>query len=105
MGEAIDNGLKDDLFLLVGYLLSSAHGLYGEPASYGPFRLLDAAGRLLELMDAHGLSDPFLEELEAELARERFGSMSERPTRDILNELVMRYTVELKAHTESQGAE
>jgi len=95
----VDDALKNDLFLLVGYLLSSAHGLYDEPASYGPFRLLDAAGRLLEVMQSHNLSDPFLAEIEKELAKERFGAMSDLSMRDDLNALVMRYTAELKSRT------
>ena len=56
--------LRHDLFLLVGYLLTSAHGVYDEPAGYGPFRLLDTAGRLLATMRAHDLADPFLDQLE-----------------------------------------
>jgi hypothetical protein len=92
----MDESLKHDLFLLLGFLLTSAHGLYDEPASYGPFRLVDAAGRLLELMQAQNLSDPFLQQLGEELARERFAAMSDPPLRQILDEWVMRYTEELK---------
>ncbi len=95
----MDEALNNDLFLLVGFLLSSASGLYEEPASYGPFRLLDAAGRLLGIMRSHGASDPFLHELEDKLAKERLGAMSDRPTRDILNDLVMRFATELKERT------
>ncbi len=95
----MDEALKNDLFLLVGFLLSSAYGLYEEPASYGPFRLLDTAGRLLGIMRSHAMSDPFLQELEEQLAKERLGAMSDRPTRDMLNDLVMRFTTELKERT------
>jgi hypothetical protein len=96
----VDEALKNDLFRLVGFLLSSAHGLYDEPASYGPFRLMDAAGRLLEVMRAHGLVDAFLQELEKDLDKQRFGAMNNQDTHAILNELVIRYMVELKERIE-----
>lgn len=88
--------LHRDLFLLVGYLLTSAHGLYGEPAGYGPFRLLDAAGRLLSTMEAHGLSDPYLAELEATLAAQRFGHGDDEQLQATLDRLCLEYAEELK---------
>ncbi|GAB4536339.1 MAG: hypothetical protein Kow0063_21710 [Anaerolineae bacterium] len=88
--------LRQDLFLLLGYLLTSAHGLYAEPAGYGPFRLLDAAGRLLELMDTHELADPFLAQLGEAVRAERFGNSSDEMLREALNQLCLRYALELK---------
>lgn len=81
--------LKRDLFLLVGYLLTSAHGLYGEPPGYGPFRLLDAAGRLLHVMREHGMTDPYLDGLAATIDRERFGNSTDEELRQILNEIIL----------------
>ena len=89
-------GLQKDLFLLLGYLLTSAHGLYNEPAGYGPFRLLDGAGRLLEIMQSHDLGDPFLQQLNDMIQSERFGTSDDAQLRLRLNEMVMRYTDELK---------
>jgi hypothetical protein len=94
-----DDALRQDLFLLVGYLLTSAHGLYGEPAGYGPFRLLDSAGRLLAIMEAHGLTDPFLSQLERVIAAERFGHSGDQELCATLDELVRQYAAELKART------
>jgi hypothetical protein len=96
-----DDALKHDLFLLVGFLLSSSHGLYDEPPSYGPFRLLDAAARMLEVMQAHDLSDAFLQELKSALDQERFGAMGGPSPRDLLNDLLLRYALELKERTGS----
>ena len=87
--------LRRELFLLVGYLLSSAHGLYDEPLGYGPFRLLDTAGRLLEIMRAHGLGDPFLERLERSIADERAGSSDDDQLRRAIDDLVAEYAAEL----------
>jgi hypothetical protein len=91
--------LRQDLFLLVGYLLTSAHGLYGEPAGYGPFRLLDAAGRLLATMQTHGLGDAFLTKLEEAIQAERIGNSSDEELCEALNELCLRYAAELKERT------
>ena len=90
-----DESIQHELFLLVGYLLTSAHGLYDEPAGYGPFRLMDAAGRLLEIMAAHGLADPYLNRLQAAIRAERFGNKSDQELRDVLNELCLQYAAEL----------
>jgi hypothetical protein len=94
-----EEALHRDLFLLVGYLLTSAHGLYDEPKGYGPFRLLDAAGRLLVIMEAHGLSDPFLRQLEHAVAAERFGHGDDEQLRTRLNELCLESAAELKRRT------
>ncbi len=97
-----NESLQRDLFLLVGYLLTSAHGLYEEPAGYGPFRLMDAAGRLLALMKAHGLADPFLNQLEQAIEAERFGNSTDEELHATLNELTMQYTAELKKRLSTQ---
>jgi hypothetical protein len=89
--------LRRDLFLLVGYLLTSAHGLFEEPKGYGPFRLVDTAGRLLAIMDAQGMSDPYLDELRDALDAERTGVSSDEELRARLDELSVRYAAELKA--------
>jgi hypothetical protein len=91
-----DDTLHRDLFLLAGYLLTSAHGLYAEPAGYGPFRLMDAAGRLLAIMEAHGLADPFLKGLESAIRTERFGQSDDQELRATLNELCLQYAQGLK---------
>jgi hypothetical protein len=91
-----NDALRRDLFLLTGYLLTSAHNLYQEPAGYGPFRLMDTAGRLLELMETHGLADPFTTQLLGAIQTERFGSSNNEELRDFLNKLSLQYATELK---------
>jgi hypothetical protein len=65
--------LRGDLFNLVGFLLTSAYGLYDEPAGYGPRRLMDAARQLLSIMETADLSDPYLMELRQALDGQRYG--------------------------------
>jgi hypothetical protein len=91
-----DQSYQQDLSLLVGYLLTSAHGLYEEPAGYAPFRLLDTAGRLLDIMVAHGLDDPFFLELKKRIDAERTGHSSDEELRATLDELCQQYARELK---------
>ena len=97
-----DETLRQDLFLLVGYLLTSAHGLHGEPKGYGPFRLVDAAGRLLTAMDAHGLADPFLTQLAERVEAERVGHSDDEQLHAALDTLCTDYAVELKRRVPQQ---
>ena len=83
--------LLDDLRLLVGFLLTSAYGLYGEPKGYGPFRLMDAAGRLLAAMEKHGMNDVQLTALREKIDGERFGHSSDAELQAFLNELCLEY--------------
>lgn len=91
-----DEKLRQELFHLVGYLLTSAHGLYDEPKGYGPLRLLDSAGRLLAIMEATGLSDPFLTELSQAIDAQRFGSSDDEALRAFLDQMCLQYAAELK---------
>jgi hypothetical protein len=91
-----EESLREDLFLLVGYLLTSAHGLYDEPKGYGPFRLVDAAGRLLATMDTHEMADPFLVQLEEAVEAERVGHSDDEQLRAVLDDLCTEYAIELK---------
>ena len=63
---------------LICYLIASARGLIAEPKLYGPMRLVDAAGRLIDLADHCGMHDARLEEIakridEGNLAARREG--------------------------------
>lgn len=87
-----DDGLRDELLLLVGFLLTSARGLVDEPRSYGPSRLLEAAGRVLVLMDQQGMLDDPLQGIKAEIDSERFGPWEEEVFVARLDALALRWT-------------
>ena len=93
--------LSDDLFKLVGYLLTSACGLYDEPASYGPRRLIDSARQLLSIMEVGRLSDPYLVELKEHLDGERFGNSDDQALREFLDQACLQYAAELKERVAS----
>jgi hypothetical protein len=84
--------LRDELLVLVGFLLTSAHGLLDEPQSYGPTRLLDAAGRVLDLMEEGGMLDDSLKEIKGIIDNERFGPMDEEGFPARLDQLALRWT-------------
>lgn len=84
MNDVDNQALSDELFLLLSYMLTSAQGLVGEPADYGVFRMIDASGRLLEIMEIHGFSDEFTSQLKQAIDQEREGSMdNERQNRNV----------------------
>ncbi len=94
--------LQEELFHLIVYILTSARGLYEEPADYGIFRLLDTAGRLLEIMEnGELLTDPFLVELKRLVDEEREGSMDDKRQRQHLDEMVQAIAAEMRRRLES----
>lgn len=88
--------LKNDLFLLVSYMLTSARGLYDEPADYGIFRLIDSAGRLLSIMESYGLADPFISQLKQALDEEREGNMDQSNQRTHLDRMILDIVTEIQ---------
>ncbi|MFV2043478.1 MAG: DUF6092 family protein [Anaerolineales bacterium] len=92
--------LKEELFLLVGFLLTSAHGLYDEPAKYGPLRLIDATHRLLVALESTGLDDPFLADLREGLDAKRSGNSDAQSTRSFLDLVCVKHAEELNVRLE-----
>ena len=88
--------MKEELFNLAAYMVTSARGLYDEPPDYGIFRLVDSCGRLLAIMEADGGLDPFLAHLKEEIDEEREGNMDEDRQREHLDLLVMEIARELQ---------
>jgi hypothetical protein len=84
--------LRDELLLLIGFLLTSAHGLFDEPPSYGPARLLETAGRLLDMMQEQGMLDDSLQEMKALIDHERYGPMDEDGFPDRIDHLALWWT-------------
>lgn len=52
--KSTENILKDDHFKLLAFLITSARGCVDEPPLYGPLRLIDAAARLIKIMEKEG---------------------------------------------------
>ena len=84
--------LRDEMLLLVGFMLTSAHGLVDEPPSYGPARLLEATGRLLDMMEEQGMLDDSLGQIKGLIDNERFGPMDEEGFPARLDQLALMWT-------------
>ena len=84
--------LTGELLLLIGFMLTGAHGLVDEPKSYGPARLVEAAGRLLDMMEERGMLDDSLKEIKGIIDHERFGPMDEEGFPARLDQLALTWT-------------
>jgi hypothetical protein len=96
--------LGEDLVNLVGFLLTGAHGLFDEPPGYGPFRLLDAAGRLLAVMETAELADPFLTQLRRRIDEQRFGPSDDQALRAFLDQASLQFAAGLKGRVSTPSA-
>ncbi|MCE1255110.1 MAG: DUF6092 family protein [Anaerolineae bacterium] len=88
--------LHDELFFLTGFMLNSARGLYEEKPEYGIFRLMDASTRLLNIMQAHALTDEFLDDVTDMLNEEISSSMDDVRQRETLEKIVALFTAEMQ---------
>lgn len=88
--------MKNELFHLTAYMVTSARGLFDEPGDYGTFRLIDSAGRLLAIMEEQGMLDPFLERLKDALDEERVGSMDSDTQVERLDRMILEIVQELQ---------
>jgi hypothetical protein len=75
---------------VVGFMVVSARGLLDEPAAYGPFRLIDAARRLVTVLDGEGLSSARLDRLRRQIDEgESSGLQGPEEFRAFLDALVL----------------
>ncbi|GEM_PF-45221 len=98
MGRVEKTG-DDYLFELALFLATSAQGCLNEPPLYGPFRLLDALSRLIDLQEYGGglTQDPFLRDLKNFVDSKKFLVMYDvEGFKRAIDEVVMRLTTEAK---------
>jgi hypothetical protein len=65
-----DEELRFAFMEILTYLATSARGTIDEPRLYGPLRLMEAANRMIHLMEQLGLSDPDLDTLRHRIVSE-----------------------------------
>ena len=98
MGKEKSNGDKY-LFDLAIFLATSARGCVEEPHLYGPFRLVDALSRLIELPKYVTCmkDDPFLARMKRVVDEKKFLVMSDTEAfKTFLDSLVREFAEELK---------
>jgi len=86
---------KKQMLELVCFMVTSARGLLHEPKNYGPFRLLDTASRLIDILSDNQYSSPELEKIKERIESGKFIVVEdESQATSFLNDLVL-YIVEL----------
>jgi len=66
---------EDKIFELVSYMVTSARNLLEEPARYGPFRLVDAVSRLIEILEEAGSSSERLNAIREKIDSGKYSAM------------------------------
>ena len=90
--------LRFEMLALLSYLAVSARGCVDEPPLYGPFRLVDAMSRLIQGLEAAGLSGQDWAELRTYVDSKKYSMMDETADyRSFLDEVVARVVSLLEA--------
>lgn len=89
----------DYLLELVAFLATSARGCIDEPPIYGPFRLIDALSRLIDLPKYATClrDDDFLRKIKAEIEEKKFSVMLDTEEfQNMLDSVVLQVTKQFK---------
>lgn len=70
-----DTVFEDKIFGLVSYVVVSARNLLEEPARYGPFRLVDTASRLINILEEAGMSSDRLKAVRDRIEDGKYSAM------------------------------
>ncbi len=74
----MENGLERGIFELLCYMIVSAKNLDQETKMYGPFRLVDAASRLIEILEESGIGDEFLSQVRSMIEANKYKVMTDK---------------------------
>ena len=69
--------LEEKVFELVGYMVTSGRNLLTETPLYGPFRLVDAASRLISILEEEGVGSDRLQAMRTEIDAGKYSVMSD----------------------------
>lgn len=90
MSTLKNSELEREFFELVCYMISSARNLIPETKLYGPFRLIDAVSRLIDIVEKLGLKSPRLETIQRQIEEGKYKVMeTEEEFTAFLENLVM----------------
>ncbi len=91
------------IFELISYMVVSARNLLDETPLYGPFRLVDAASRLIALLGEEGKATPELQKLREMIEAEKYSVMQGREKfRSYLDSLVEAIVDQMTLHQEGR---
>lgn len=84
------SSVESKAFELACYMVTSACNLLNENKLYGPFRLIDAASRLITLLEEEGVRSKRLEEIRERIIARQYSVMEdEKVFADFLQDLVL----------------
>jgi len=84
------SSVESKAFELVCYMVTSACNPLNENKLYGPFRLIDAASRLITLLEEEGVRSKRLEEIRERIIARQYSVMEdEKVFADFLQDLVL----------------
>lgn len=81
---------EQEFFELICYMITSARNLIPEKKLYGPFRLIDAVSRLIDITEKLDLKSPRLEAIQKQIEESKYTVMeSDETFTTFLENLVM----------------
>ncbi|MEE9176428.1 MAG: DUF6092 family protein [Thermodesulfobacteriota bacterium] len=93
----MEDKLEKEIFELICYIIVSARNLDKETKMYGPFRLVDAASKLIEILEKNGIYDEFLSQVRTIIEANKYKVMTDKEEFvAFLDDLVLKMVVKLK---------
>jgi hypothetical protein len=75
-----EHRLEEAVFELVSYMVTSGRNLIDETPLYGPFRLVDAASRLVSILKDEGIASHRLSQLQEAIDNQKYSVMQDEQT-------------------------
>ena len=93
----MEDKLEKELFELICYMIVSARNLDRETKMYGPFRLVDAASKLIEILEKNEIYDEFLSQVRTIIEVNKYKVMTDKEEfLSFLDDLVLKMVAKLK---------
>lgn len=93
----MEDKLEKEIFELICYMLISAKNLDRETKMYGPFRLVDAASKLIEILEKNGICDEFLSQVRTMIEDNKYKVMTDKEEFvPFLDDLALKMVAKLK---------
>lgn len=93
----MEDKLEKEIFELICYIIVSARNLDQETKMYGPFRLVDTASRLIEILEKNGAHDEFLSQVRDIIEANKYKVMTDKEEFvAFLDDLILKMVGKLK---------
>lgn len=74
----MEDKLEKEIFELICYITVSARNLDQETKMYGPFRLVDTASKLIDILEKNGVHDKFLSQVRTMIEANKYKVMTDK---------------------------